>query len=300
MTQVDQNRLIGHFGASYVASRLSATCLVRPVIADTDVGVDLYCESVTGETPFLHFWIQVKAGRQCRVGQDGSASCPFNARHLRYWERQPVPVFAALVPVEWPVRRQPQVYIANLTRFLVTTNLGDRTSVTIKSDHKWPAGNAASVERFVREDVPNAIAMRQCREGVVGSVPTPEPQYEVHYPTVPVARFGKRILGQIRTTAACSILFLHESNALGGRNARIRRQLATVVRQFENDPHWENFMAIGLSLHADGKHSLAIPWYEKARRAIQGDPKVADLPNWKKTVRLITKQITKAQREESV
>ena len=62
MPAVTENRLKGNYGASLVMSRLSGECLVRPVAAETDVGVDLYCETVAEGRPFLHFWLQVKAG----------------------------------------------------------------------------------------------------------------------------------------------------------------------------------------------------------------------------------------------
>ena len=45
MPAVTENRLKGNYGAALVVSRLSGECLVRPVAAETDVGVDLYCET---------------------------------------------------------------------------------------------------------------------------------------------------------------------------------------------------------------------------------------------------------------
>ena len=118
MTIACQNRLKGNFGAAVVMARLSARCLVRPVAADTDVGVDLYCETVAEDgRPFLHFWIQVRAGEQCKVrgGDSHSTSCSFSRDHLNYWSRQPVPVFAALVPTDWPVRCEPTIYVVDIT-----------------------------------------------------------------------------------------------------------------------------------------------------------------------------------------
>src|ERR1035437_5277106 len=116
MPLVPENRLKGHYGTALVMSRLSSECLVRPVAADTDVGVDLYCETVAENRPFLHFWLQVKAGDQCRLDAGAErASCSFEIEHLNYWARQPVPVFAALVPAEWPVPREPDIYIVDIT-----------------------------------------------------------------------------------------------------------------------------------------------------------------------------------------
>jgi hypothetical protein len=106
MPLVPENRLKGNYGTALVMSRLSSECLVRPVAADTDVGVDLYCETVAEGTrrPFLHFWLQVKASDQCRLDANAQkASCGFDSDHLNYWKEQPVPVFVALVPSEWPV-----------------------------------------------------------------------------------------------------------------------------------------------------------------------------------------------------
>lgn len=116
MPIVPESRLKGNYGASVVMARLSGECLVRPVAVDTDVGVDLYCETVAGSQPFLHFWLQVKAGGQCERDATGNeASCRFSSDQLEYWARQPVPVFAALVPTDCPSRSEPDVYIVDVT-----------------------------------------------------------------------------------------------------------------------------------------------------------------------------------------
>jgi hypothetical protein len=99
MPLVPESRLKGNYGASVLMARLSAECLVRQVAADTDVGIDLYCETVSEGQPFLHFWLQVRAGKQCKIESGGNnATCRFSRDELTYWSRQPVPVFAALVP----------------------------------------------------------------------------------------------------------------------------------------------------------------------------------------------------------
>src|SRR5262245_27943710 len=107
-----------------VMARLSGECLVRPVAVDTDVGVDLYCETVIESRPFLHFWMQVKAGDQCEArGEATAASCSFGLEHLNYWLRQPVPVFAALVPTTWPVSCEPSIYVVDITSQLLARDL---------------------------------------------------------------------------------------------------------------------------------------------------------------------------------
>jgi len=301
MPIIDENRLKGNYGAAYVSARLSSECLVRPVAAETDVGVDLYCETVEDGKPFLHFWVQVKAGVQCRLGQDlQEASCSFDVEHLHYWYRQPVPVFAALVPVDWPVTEEPAVYVVDVTSRLLGGVSGNRSSVSLVSDCVWQAGNREDVRQFLAHAVPAAAARLQCRNGIVASIPTPQPSYVIHSPIVPVTRFKGRILDQVRRTAARSILFLHALHEMGSESADFRQTLASIVEQFGDDPHWENFMARALSCHADRRFDEAIGLYTKAIQCIQNDPNVASQESWREQVSKIKHLQDKARSEEAL
>src|SRR3972149_10663620 len=106
MTSVDLNRLKGNYAEHSVASTRGRVCLVRPVAEGTDVGVDLYCESLLGGTPFLHFWVQVKAIDSKHIGEENEKEVvwyDFESKHLRYWDHQPIPIYAFLVLVDqWP------------------------------------------------------------------------------------------------------------------------------------------------------------------------------------------------------
>jgi len=209
MPAIPPNRLKGNYGAALVASRLSGECLVRPVAADTDVGIDLYCETVAEGRPFLHFWLQVKAGDQCKVDPScRSAKCPFDAEHLRYWFRQPVPVFAALVPTEWPVVEEPSIHIIDVTtQILENQNYLERQSITLESDYSWPVGDRSSVLDFLEQVVPATAARLQVRYGVVARIPQQTINYVHTTPSVPVLTFQEKILSQLRSTAAHAIMF---------------------------------------------------------------------------------------------
>ena len=62
MSVVDLNRLKGNFSVSYITAKLRKYCLVRQVSEGTNIGIYLYCESLTSMgKPFLHFLIQVKS-----------------------------------------------------------------------------------------------------------------------------------------------------------------------------------------------------------------------------------------------
>lgn len=289
MPAVTENRLKGNFGAALVMSRLSGECLVRPVAADTDVGVDLYCETVAEGQPFLHFWLQVKAGDQCRRDLSANiASCTFELDHLDYWARQPVPVFAALVPSGWPVLQEPDIYIIDITTQILTKNfLPTQQTVTLRSDDFWPAGDRTPVLEFLMRWVPNATARLQVSKGVVADSPTPTAQYVQTRPQVPALRFKDQIQYQLRRTASNAILFSLVTDEPTAEDAVFRRLLARIVEQFGDDPHWENFFSRAVSSHADEDYSNAVAMYGKARECIQADPNVREETSWQKQVQVI-------------
>jgi hypothetical protein len=289
MPAVTENRLKGNYGAALIMSRLSGQCLVRPVAADTDVGLDLYCETVAENRPFLHFWLQVRAGNQCKVEVDrSSASCRFTSDHLEYWFRQPVPVFAALVPSEWPVRREPDIYIIDITTSLLMGLRGPaQETVTLDSHHCWPAGNSDSVQHFLEVVVPATTARLEVSKGVIASAPTSAPQYVQRRPYVPVRRFKQKILDQLRVTAALGILFSFDEDQPTREGLEFRRVLSRILGQFDSDCHWETFFSRAVSSHEDGDYSNAIAMYDKAWQSIQGDPNVRDEPPWQQQMQVI-------------
>lgn len=277
MPAITDARLKGNYGAAVVMERLSAQALVRPVATDTDVGIDLYCETVVDREPNFHFWIQVKAGEQCTVHSETIASCSFDLDHLRYWAKQPVPVFAALVPTDWRPKQVPDVYVVDITTQLLFGRADSESkSITLHSDYHWPKGNWECVRKFLTEDVPDSTARLQCSKGVVAPSPTSTPKYLRRIPEVPVARFKKYIQDQLRVTAAYSVLFLEAENETPDE-ADFRRLCVRIVEQFHNE-HWEDFMARAQSSHADQNFDDAIQWYQKAQDSILGDPNVRDLP----------------------
>lgn len=289
MPFVGENRLKGNYGTALVMNRLSSECLVRPVAADTDVGVDLYCETVAEGRPFLHFWLQVKAGGQCKLETEAeSASCSFAHKHLNYWAQQPVPVFAALVRTEWPVLREPNIYIIDITtQILLNSFPAIQQSNTLRSDYCWPVGDRGSVQNFLTQVVPDTTARLQVSKGIIADSPTPKVQYVQTRPLVPVLRFKDKILHQLRTTAAFAIIFSLGETDPTGEDTEFRRLLARILEQFGDDPHWENFFSRGISNHADEDYSNAVAMYDKARQSIENDPNVRDQPSWRERVKQI-------------
>jgi|ERR1035441_6273723 hypothetical protein len=300
MPAVSDERLKGNYGTSVVIARFSADCLVRPVASDTDVGVDLYCETVDAGQPFLHFWVQVKTGQQCRLNSlSTEASCSFDIDHLRYWHRQPVPVFAALVPTEWPVEREPGIYIIDVTRWILERGFPrDQASISLSSNYRCMPGDRDSVRAFLGQVVPATTARLRLSAGVIADEPTLMPKYERNRPFVPVLKYSEAILYQLRRTAAMSIFFgLGPSTPATIEEANFHRLLARIVQTFVDtgDGHWENFWSLGLSKHSDGDYEGALMMYERARGSIEADLSVRDQAGWRMTVSRIQELADRAR-----
>jgi hypothetical protein len=301
MGVVDENRLKGNFGALHVSSLLANDCLIRPVAADTDVGIDLYCETLADRSvPFLHFWIQAKTGKQCRIVEDGDrASCAFEVEDLQYWRRQPVPVYAALVPDE----ENPPVFVVDITRQPPSAKERDQKEVTLRSDFVWRHDRAA-VQDFLSTVVPYDTALLSLRLGTFAKIPTPRPVYEIGFPMVPIEPFLQLIVEQVRTTAASSVLCLRKSRGLD-HDILARRKLAAILEQYctcekrYRDPHWETYMALALSYHSDRRFDEAIAQYDIAKHAIENDPNLdRSNPPWSIYLERMNENIERAGKGE--
>ncbi|MFZ3060680.1 MAG: DUF4365 domain-containing protein [Candidatus Methanoperedens sp.] len=97
---ITDNQLKGNWGEQYIAANLAAQgCFIRHVTQGHDSGIDLYCETVKDNTPFLHFWCQIKTSKDYDEKSEPLSFTPDSEKkHKEYWLKQPVPVFIFLVP----------------------------------------------------------------------------------------------------------------------------------------------------------------------------------------------------------
>lgn len=289
MPIVTESTLVGNAGAYHVASLLSQACLVRPVASDTDVGVDLYCETVREDRPFLHFWVQVKSGTtQVRVLDDGArASCSLEKRHIKYWSNQPVPVFGALVADPLARGEDRSTYFVDITGNIVLRGLPTAASVTLRSFLKLEHGDRPGLERFVYGVVERSTAVWRLRQhGVVSAIPTLDPEYWRQYPPMPVVEYQSHVVGQIGTTAAMTIIQAFLQGRIQEIDAKSRRSLGTLAESRDVN-HWENPMAAAISLHFDSDFARALCCYEAARDCIRRDPNTRERPEWQEKLDLI-------------
>jgi hypothetical protein len=244
MTTILKNNLIGNYGEALVTARLSAHCLVRPVAAGTDTGIDLYCETIEKTRPFLHFWVQVKSGKQCKVSHDlASASTSLEIEKLRYWKQQPVPVFVALVPTKWPPA-ETDIYIIDITEWLLSNELPEQTKLTLTSNHRLRANSSGDITRLLEGVVPKTSAQANVARGVITSTPTLDPAYVQQVPYVPVNAFMGNILNQLRTTANHAILFSLRDSNKRPNDVRTRQPWPVLWRLSKTTPPPSNTMRI--------------------------------------------------------
>lgn len=293
MVLVDENRLKGNFGAHLVAQILSQRCLVRPVAEGTDIGVDLYCESVTPKgVPFQHFWVQVKTGAQVNVAEGSKrASCRFQRKNLEYWNRQPVPVFALLVPLAaLPAQAPTDIYVVDITGYLLINGSPLEEEVTIASREDIQTikpGEIQSLEWFLYHHVPFFTAARKIHDGVIGLVESPLGDSYVKYlATGPMYRFAPWVIETIRRTAAWGALDLMKFN--DPAHTAYRDLLISILRTFEDSGHkyYENCVALGKAALLRGDFVEARKFKEQALARVAGDAKLneADRTPMRRTI----------------
>lgn len=256
MPYVDENRQKGNFAESTVAAWLSRRCLVRPVATGTDIGVDLYCESLVGTSTFNHFWVQVKAIteiniRQTQVGAE-EAWYDFETRHLKYWQRQPVPVYTFLVPViGWPPKPPSRIYGIKITDRLVREGVPDQKYVRYSTSEWFDADTIdTDIDQFLSRVVPVDVVSLLIPKGVVLPIEWPDVREETHYPSDLVMRHLDTIQDVIRQ--ASEVCLAELINAVGTDatvNAASRKKFESILSLYK-----ESLTALGASSVANSAY----------------------------------------------
>jgi hypothetical protein len=283
--RVTEETLKGNHGEHFVAQMLSLSCLVRPVVGNTDVGVDLYCESVVDGEPFLHFWAQVKAYKQL-PNEAVETSFSFETSHLEYWRRQPVPVLAFLVPTgDTEIRF---VHVVDITMSVMEHGVSEAGTQTLKSnvDLGVPVTDRATIKNkidsMILHHLPMVVSAQFAEKGFIFPAPKPKPE-----PTKVVSRhfldrYSERISEGLRRGAAWGIMC-----ALGAGTAisEIPKGLVGALTAFEDDLHYETHEALGLLRQAQGDIEGARRAYQHADQLIRADKTVdPTVPPWSEVI----------------
>lgn len=300
MVQVSDNIRIGNYGVSLATFKLSKYCFVRQVTEGTDIGVDLYCESFQDSMPFLHFWVQVKAGRDktIKISPDkSSGSYSFTSEHLRYWSRQPVPVFAFLISTEIDLGEDNYaLYIIDITGEILKKGIPRTKTKTLKSS--FLIKNDKDMEKFIFEYIPYVTANQKISDGIVAPIPTIDRQYEQNFPigNYDITRYAQKISRSIRVTSAFSLPILIDNEDKMPRLKKIRISLTKVLSVFDKLMHWEVSLALGLSARKDQNYSKAISHFEDSISIIERDPNI-NQAEWGKKKSMLNELIKRSKAE---
>lgn len=300
MPNVSENLVKGNYGVYALMKELSKFCLIRPVFEGTDVGIDLYCETLEkpdeGGRPFLHFFAQVKTTEN-RELRDGTMSFSFESRHIKYWSRQPVPVFAFILSVpNWPSDDSIYpIYIIDIKSYTFQNqSLLEGGKHALRSNYTIDSKDKLS--DFISNRIPYISAYHKIPEGIVPSMPSIDPEYEVRSVMESSHLYLDRILWQIRRTSARAIIgsynHVSESDDIK-RNIKI---LNAISSTFSTDPHWETPFSIGLASSLDENYVDAKASFNRALEIIRMDPNIQGKENWERTKEYLKEKIAECDR----
>jgi hypothetical protein len=287
MPHIDENRIKGNYGVYALMKELSKFCFPRPIFEGTDVGIDLYCETyekpVIGGRPFLHFWAQVKTTKD-NILSDGTMPFSFETHHIKYWSRQPVPVFAFIVRVpNWPLPDNiyPFYVIDIKNHVFQNQELLRGGSHTLHSN--FTINSQDDLKYFIFNTVPYISAIHKIPEGIVQSLPTIDPEYEI-IPVVDLCyQYLDQILWHIRRTST-SAIYGSYNHAFGNEEIKKNiRKLKEIVNIFEDDTHWETHYSLGLASFLDENFAEAKDFFNMAIETIEKDPRTRGKDNWTRT-----------------
>lgn len=316
MPSVHDNTLAGNRAVWTVGSWLTrGGCLVRPVAADTDIGIDLYCEStVPGafhqtQAGFLHFFVQVKCGGQIHVLPNGRVTCNLKSKHLSYWSRQPVPVFVFLVPGV-AKNRPERLHVIDVTRLMATGAPSGQKTMSLESDATYDLSPSSDPAGFLNGALTAAHVLHAClRHGICEPFPELFPGYVQQFPSAwgYFARNGYQILRQVRASATHALLDLllkPDVSLPSDDERRVPRKkledlLAGVLMALEKHgqlPHWDSQRAVGLWNLNRRRRRLAERYFHKAERSVNSDSGFHnDCLQWKDCVETLKSDIAACQ-----
>ena len=282
LPSVDPNRLKGNYAQAITAEWLGRSCLVRPVAEGTDIGIDLYCESVVQQSPYLHFWAQVKAIPASSVTAQGDktvASFRFETRHLRYWDRQPIPIYVFLVPIaSWPPSTPPdRVFGVRITEYTVRNAIPSSATVLLPTSECFEAATLdRDLHQFLTEIVPWDTSALLLKKGIVAPIPEPHTTSQVRFPVGIGFQHLDKVLDTVRDASVHGLYhaMLVERHEPGAKSTR--KRFEAVARIFEDSMHEYGLSMLVRAAHQDGDVSKAKAYVEAAISRIQSDHCLSD------------------------
>lgn len=284
-----ENMRKGKLGECYVAYILSKYCVVRNIPSGTDVGIDLYCETILNDAPFLHFWVQVKTHKKDTDGKER-----IYKKHLEYWERQPVPVFVFSIILNESMEPE-KIYIFNITKWSIEKKEEnkERNLIELESILSFTPNDERNLKKFIKETVPETYVLMKLKEGLISPQPELKEKYVKEYYLKAIKEeYIDKILQTIRINAAFSLIGLCENES---DKKECIEKLKKILEQFEDDNHWETFYALGLAEIYFNNSKKAKEHLKKAKKIVEkelekGDEKGKD--TWNSIIERIKRKLS--------
>lgn len=284
--KISNQILQGNNAELLVAYLLSEYCLVRTVASGTDIGIDLYCELLRENRPFLHFWVQVKSSKSDTIRElkGGGVSYSFKSSHLAYWKFQPVPVFVFLLSNTGKTSPEDfNIHILDVTEYLLSNEIKNSKTQTLRT--KFVIRSKKELRGFLFNKLEVTTARQKLNLGIIYPTLSSQDEYVKHVFPDGSGRFAKNILHTIRTSSSFIIqeLIDYENSNPTDDNAKDRRKrFARILQAFEPSINWEVPYHLGLSYYQDKDYNNAKTMFERALKIIKIDRNI-DQNKWEPT-----------------
>lgn len=282
MTITDE-QLKGNWGEQYIAANIASQgCFVRHVPQGNDTGIDLYCETVKGNEPFLHFWCQIKTSKNYE-GKSERESFKPEKKHKEYWLTQPVPVFIFLVP---DLRNE-----SNIPYYICKAlDLSNKESNKEKINSFIKIESPKDLLTFLNEWLVFETFLWELKDGKVSHLKTPKKEYTIRFPSGVTHKFEPKLfesLHWILWRLSQDILFhdikskdmlqkttLNTDEKKRFRKARPYMKALKILIKDKNDKHYQNFVTIGIYYELEKEYERSLKYYKKSESIINRDPDV--------------------------
>ena len=278
MTITDE-QLKGNWAEQYISANLASQgCFVRHVPQGHDSGIDLYCETIKDNIPFLHFWCQVKTSKNWK-GKRKQLSFKPEKRHKEYWLTQPVPVFIFLVP---DLRDEPNIpyYICRALDLLNKEKINSFMKIESPKD----------LSTFLNEWLVSETFLWELKDGKVSHLRTPKKEYIIQFPSGVTHIFEPKLFESLHWTLwrlSQDILFhdidpkdmLEKTILNNDENERFRKarpymKALKILIEDKNDEHHQNYATIGVYYELEKEYEKSLKYYKESESIINRDPNV--------------------------
>jgi len=298
-SDVSESLLKGNYGEHLVAQILSRSCFVRPVVGNTDVGVDLYCESIIEGKTFLHFWVQVKTSKNIPNRQE-EFKFPFKTSSLEYWAKQPVPVLALLVPLEWPPENINVIHVIDITFGILEHGIkkdqAEQSFETIPhltlplTDEKKLSDQ---LYNLLLHHLPMTVSAIFAEKGFLYPAPKPTEEYTKFFSSRYISRYIDKIGMRIHHSVSFGVMqYIDAGNDIN----KLPKIIVAGLKAISDDPHYEVSEALGVLYQARKDFIKAKSYYEKAIKSIVDDTNIDhNKPPWSENMERLKKRISSLQ-----